>query len=32
MPSKSKRSFTRSTTIYAVFAGILAWLIYFNDF
>jgi hypothetical protein len=32
MPSKSKKSLTRSTVIYAGFAGLLAWLIYFNDF
>lgn len=32
MPSKSKKSLSRSTTIYAAFAGFLAWLIYFNDF
>ncbi|MDH5791443.1 MAG: YIP1 family protein [Candidatus Bathyarchaeota archaeon] len=32
MPSKSKKSLTRSTVIYAAFAGLLAWLIYFNEF
>ena len=32
MPSKSKKSLTRSTVLYAAFAGLLAWLIYFNEF
>lgn len=32
MPSKSKKSLTRSTVLYAAFAGLLAWLVYFNEF
>jgi len=32
MPSRPKKSYTRSTILYAAFAGLLAWLIYFNEF
>ena len=32
MPNRAKKFNTRGTLIYAAFAGMLAWLIYFNDF